>query len=78
MTARAAGCGADDRLLLRNAHDTDIQETSKHDAEKEKEGDDHISTVPQENGCLKQGHELRVGWLTGAALTPFAGTRGQR
>ena len=78
MTTGAAGSRGDDGLLLRNPRNADIQETPYDNSKKEKEGDDHISNVPQENGCLKEGRWLRVGWLTGIAGSPFAGESGRR
>ena len=78
MTTGAAGCRGDDGLLLRNPRDADIQETSYDNPKKEKEGDDHISNVPQENGCLKEGRRLRVGWLTGRGHALFAPAKSKR
>src|SRR5258707_8860232 len=50
----------DDRHALWNPRDADVQEAPNDDAEKKKEGDDHISNVPQERHSLNSRPALRV------------------
>ena len=48
LAPRAPRAGRHDGHPFRNPRDADIQEAANNDAEKKKEGDDHISNVPQD------------------------------